>query len=81
MMKALKTRGIGTRPFFMGMHAQPAFHDLGLFINESYPGSDLAYQYGFYLPSGLTLTIEQVDEVVACVKNAIQELSPAPIAV
>jgi perosamine synthetase len=63
-MRRLKMRQIGTRPFFMGLHCQPALHDIGLFKDESYPNTDHAYKWGLYLPSGMTLMEEQVDEIV-----------------
>ena len=50
------TRGVETRPFFLGMHEQPALHRLGLFAGESYPVAERIARQGLYLPSGLTLT-------------------------
>lgn len=63
MMEKLKEYGIGTRPFFKGMHAQPALKPY-LPTNKTFPHTDHAYKYGFYLPSGLTLTEEQVNTVI-----------------
>lgn len=63
MMAGLGEKGIGTRPFFMGLHAQPVFDKMGLFNGELYPNSDRAYKQGLYLPSGLTLTKSQIDTV------------------
>jgi len=63
-MRRLKARQVGTRPFFMGLHCQPALHDIGLFKDESYPNTDHAYKWGLYLPSGMTLMEDQVDEIV-----------------
>jgi perosamine synthetase len=59
----LKDRGIGTRPFFIGMHEQPVFHKMGLFKEESYPVAERLARRGLYLPSGITLTGKQIDEV------------------
>jgi len=59
----LRAEGIETRPFFLGMHEQPVFHQMGLFIVESYPVTERIARQGFYLPSGLTLTAEQVETV------------------
>ena len=63
-MTALGKQGIGTRPFFRGLHDQPALKRRG-FIRETghFPVADKAYKYGFYLPSGLTLTDEQIATV------------------
>ena len=74
MQQKLREKKIGTRPFFRGMHDQPVFHKMGLFKDESYPITDQAYKYGFYLPSGMTLTHEQVDTVVHEVQSIIESL-------
>ena len=71
MMKELKKRGIGTRPFFLGLHEQPALQDLGLFKGENYPVAERISRYGLYLPSGLTITEHQIDKVVKNVKDIL----------
>lgn len=63
VIKELARKGVGTRPFFYPMHKQPVFNKLGLFIDESYPNSEKLYERGFYIPSGLALTEEQIREV------------------
>ena len=45
------------------MHEQPVLHDRNLFMNERYPVTERLARRGLYLPSGLTLTMEQIDEV------------------
>ncbi|MEO5590481.1 MAG: DegT/DnrJ/EryC1/StrS family aminotransferase [Gemmatimonadaceae bacterium] len=62
--------GIGTRPFFWPMHEQPVFRKMGLFEGESYPVAERIARRGFYLPSGLALTDEQIDAV----SHAMHEL-------
>lgn len=74
-MKGLATRGIGTRPFFLGLHEQPAAHDLGLFVGESYPVSERIARQGFYLPSGLTLTDGQVADVTTALADVVSQLT------
>jgi perosamine synthetase len=69
--RRLKARGIETRPFFLGMHEQPIFLDEGLFIGEYYPVCERISRQGLYLPSGLTLTEAQVDEVNEAIKNCL----------
>lgn len=71
MMGRLKEKGIGTRPFFLGLHEQPALRDLGFFRGERYPVSERIARQGLYLPSGLALTEGQVDEVVGAVKEIL----------
>lgn len=50
------------------MHAQPAFHDIGLFVGQQYSIADK----GLYLPSELGLTVEEIDYVCETIK-AIQD--------
>ncbi|MBP7087940.1 MAG: DegT/DnrJ/EryC1/StrS family aminotransferase [Candidatus Omnitrophica bacterium] len=71
MMKKLGKRGIGTRPFFLGLHEQPALQDIGLFKGESYPVAERIARQGLYLPSGLAITKKQIDEVVKNVKEVL----------
>lgn len=75
LMDDLKNQGIGTRPFFKGMHQQPVLLRRGLFRGESYPNTERAYKYGCYLPSGMTLTKEQVDTVCTTLASSINRLS------
>jgi len=72
VMERLRDKKIGTRPFFMGLHVQPVLNDLGLFTGEEYPNTDNAYRYGFYLPSGLTLTEEKIDLVCKAIASIIK---------
>jgi perosamine synthetase len=60
----LHSRGVETRPFFLGMHRQPALVERGLFGGEEYPVADEIADYGLYLPSGVGLTDDEVDQVV-----------------
>ena len=68
---ALDARGIETRPFFLGMHEQPAFHARGLFRGERYPVAERLARRGLYLPSGLALTEGQIDRVCAAVRDVL----------
>lgn len=73
MAEHLAEKGIGTRPFFLGLHEQPVFHDMGLFVGEHYPVAERIARQGLYLPSGHTLTEEQIRYVCEAVKAAIEE--------
>jgi perosamine synthetase len=66
-MRRLAVRGIGTRPFFWPMHEQPVLRRLGLFHNESYPVAERLARRGFYLPSGLALSDQQIQTVAEAV--------------
>jgi len=59
----LKIKGVETRPFFLGMHEQPVFHNLGLFVDEHYPVTERIARQGLYLPSGLSIKESQMDTV------------------
>jgi perosamine synthetase len=69
--KKLAEKKIGTRPFFYPMHLQPVLQKRGLFAGETYPVSEKLYKYGFYLPSGLTLTEEQITQVAEALKEIV----------
>jgi hypothetical protein len=70
--KRLADRGVMTRPFFLGMHEQPVFKQMGLFQSEDYPVAERLAKQGLYLPSGMTLTEEQIDRVCSAVREAIR---------
>lgn len=61
--RLLLAKGIQTRPFFVGMHEQPVFQKMGLFIGERYPVCERISRRGFYLPSGQAITNEQIQRV------------------
>lgn len=67
----LEARGIETRPFFQGMHQQPVFLRTGLFQGERYPVAERLARQGLYLPSGLGLTEQQIDQVAAAVRDLV----------
>jgi len=54
---------IGTRPFFWCMHEQPVFRNMGLFDNVYCPAAERIARRGFYIPSGMALTDEQIEQV------------------
>jgi len=72
-MKRLREEKIGSRPFFWPMHEQPVFHKMGLFKGESYPVAERLARRGFYIPSGMALTPEQIERVAATVKEILLE--------
>lgn len=71
-MRHLALVGVGTRPFFWPMHEEPVFRKMGLFVNEKYPVAERLAQRGFYLPSGLALTDDQIEMVVFHLKELMQ---------
>ncbi len=70
LMAYLRQKGVDTRTFFIPMHVQPAFKNMGLFEGEHYPVSEQLARKGLYLPSGSGLTEEQINSVCEAVIQA-----------
>ena len=68
----LQAEGVETRPFFLGMHEQPALLKYGLFSGEAYPEAERLARQGLYLPSGLALTESQCDKVCEVVRKILR---------
>lgn len=75
MVKLLATEGIGARTFFWCMHEQPVYQKQGLFENEKYSNAEYLARKGFYIPSGLALTIEQMDTVIMGLANIMKKVN------
>ena len=75
MLKLLKEVGIGARTFFWCMHEQPVYQKQGLFENEQYPNAEYLARKGFYIPSGLALTTEQMDKVIMGLSNIMEKVN------
>lgn len=71
VMKALAGKGVGTRPFFWPMHEQPVLKRGGFFQGENYPVASRIARHGFYVPSGLALTEEQIERTAAAVRGIL----------
>jgi perosamine synthetase len=67
----LKERGVDTRDMFYSPSDQPAlvarYGSLGPF-----PNTDRLAQTGFYLPSGLAMTDDEIDYVIAQVRDSVE---------
>lgn len=74
VQKLLAEEGIGSRTFFWCMHEQPVYQRQRLFENQTYPNAEYLARKGFYIPSGLALTEEQMEQVVDGVKNVMKKL-------
>lgn len=71
-MSRLGKQQIGTRPFFWCMHEQPVFRKMGLYETTSCPIAERLARRGFYVPSGLALTNDEIHEVAEAVKKEIR---------
>jgi perosamine synthetase len=69
--RRLGEKGVMTRPFFLGMHEQPVFRNMGLFVGEHYPVAERIARQGLYLPSGMTLTKAQIELVCQAVHEVL----------
>ncbi|MCI8507161.1 MAG: DegT/DnrJ/EryC1/StrS family aminotransferase [Lachnospiraceae bacterium] len=74
VQRYLAGKGIGSRTFFWCMHEQPVYQKDGLFVGEKYPGAEYLARKGFYIPSGLALTKEQMDIVISAIKDMMAEI-------
>lgn len=70
----LKKKGIDTRDFFYPLHTQPI---LQKFVKKKsrFPVSDFASAHGFYVPSGLAITKEQIQTVANTLKELLTKAS------
>lgn len=75
MQRILAEEGIGSRTFFWCMHEQPVYHEQGMFQNEEYPNAEYLARKGFYIPSGLALTMEQMERVAAGVRKVMGRIT------
>ena len=67
----LAALGVQTRPFFLGMHEQPVFQNMGLFKGETYPVAERIARQGLYLPSGMALTESQLERACDAVEKIL----------
>lgn len=74
IMAKLAAEGVGTRPFFWGMHEQPVLKKLNIEAGGEYPVAERLARKGFYLPSGLGLTLDQQNYVIEKVKKVVSKL-------
>jgi perosamine synthetase len=70
----LASHGVGTRRFFFPLHRQPVLNRLGYGVGEVHPVANTLRDQGIYLPSGLALSMEQVDRVSEVLDSVLREL-------
>lgn len=73
LMDRLKKKGIDTRSFFVPMHRQPVFSGRGGKVKKfgPYPVAEKLSEEGFYLPSGLTISTEQIEYICRQIKKSV----------
>jgi perosamine synthetase len=68
-MEKLHQKGIGTRPFFWPMHKQPLLQKLS---KVNYPNAEFMAENGFYLPSGVGTTDEEIEKTATALAEIIK---------
>ncbi len=66
----LADRGIDTRDFFYPLHTQPILRQF-VSRQDRFPISDFTSRHGFYLPSGLAITKEQIHTVAVALRDIL----------
>jgi perosamine synthetase len=69
--RKLNALGVQTRPFFLGMHEQPVYRDMGYFLDDSFPVTEKISRRGLYLPSGQAITDEQIQDVLKSIRKVL----------
>ncbi len=64
VIEILSKNGIGSRPFFYSMHMQPVLKKMKIFDNQKYPVSEYLSENGFYIPSGLGISKDEIKNVI-----------------
>lgn len=70
LMKRLRDRGIGTQVHYLPVHLQPYYKRR--YGELSLPGASAYYNSALSLPLFATMTDEDVDRVVSCLKEALE---------
>lgn len=75
----LELENIECRRYFFPLHRQPCFCKDEKWAKgtpyETFPYSNDLWEHTFYLPSGLTLTIEDVRYICECLKNTLRSIT------
>ncbi|MDB4208825.1 DegT/DnrJ/EryC1/StrS aminotransferase family protein [Amylibacter sp.] len=75
MIEVLRQKGIGSRPFFFPLHKQPVVQKMYQSKDtDTYPVAEKISDFGFYIPSGLTLTYDQIEYVSGTINQYIKNV-------
>ena len=69
--KKLFKKGIETRNFFWPLNKQPILKKMGYFKNQKFPVAEFLGKNGFYIPTGLALSVKQQDYVIKNIKDIL----------
>lgn len=74
IIQKMRQQGVDCRRHFYPLHRQPCFMRFISFTNYDFLESDNLWDHAFYLPSGLSLTEEQIKEVCRCLTNTLNTM-------
>jgi perosamine synthetase len=70
LMRDLHRKGIGSRRLYPPLHRQPCYRHLS---EGAFPVVERLSATGLWLPSGLTLSSEQIEEVCSAVRTCLED--------
>jgi perosamine synthetase len=73
VMERLAAHGIGARPFFWPMHEQPVFREEPWVRDVRCPVAERLARRGFYLPSGLKMTADQIERSASALASILTD--------
>jgi perosamine synthetase len=72
LLERLKTKGVDTRTYFYPLHSQPVLQHKAKYTLSDLQTSIQIAEKGFYLPSGLAITEQQIFAVCKAVEECLQ---------
>lgn len=75
IINILKKKGIECRPFFYPMHLQPIYRKMKIFDNSRFSVSEMIARKGFYIPSGLGITIKEQNKVINTLVDVFKNIN------
>ena len=72
LMRALLKNKIDTRPFFLSMNKQKIFKKMKIFSKSKMPNSEYLSNNGFYLPSGLGISNNEIRYVCTTLNQLLR---------
>jgi len=71
VMRRLAEQKVGSRPFFYPLHRQPVLNRLGFGVDDRLPVAERLGEQGLYLPSGVTLSDEDIVRSAEVLREAV----------
>ena len=71
LQRRLREQGVDSRPFFLGLHEQPVIREMGHAGTDRFPVTERLSRRGLYLPSGLAISAEQIEQTARTLKRCL----------